>query len=169
MRYIQAVAATLILVVIGAGQTKYGTDVKLDRTKPSAFITFERFGTAVASIQPEAIILLRFRNNSVWNLNVDTVGCKSIMDECELFYSVHKKDGEQAPRSEQPYCHVCTVRSIAPHESVLFSIPAKFLTKELFITVEFNYEWESSSGGSGRLDNLHRAAFFGDDIPVEKK
>jgi hypothetical protein len=169
-RSLRALAILLTLCITCLSQGKYGTDVRLDRTKPSVFITYEGKTTEAASSNPRQTVLLRLRNNSVWSVIVDTVGCRTLNEECGLFYTVHTRGfGVKAPLSERESCHVCAAKRISPQESVLFSIPANHLTKELFISVEFNYEWEKNTGGSGTLDNLHRVSFFGEAVPTEKK
>ncbi len=166
MRFVSIIVLLLVMFVVSNAQPKSSTDVKIDCSKASAYITFESFVERPSSTgAPEKLVLLRLRNNIFWNLIVDTVGCRTIKEECGVFYSVFAKDGNKAPKSELQYCHVCAANAIPSGESVLFSVPARFLTEELFITVNFNYEWEAKTGGSGLLDTLHRVPFFGEMLP----
>jgi hypothetical protein len=54
---------------------------------------------------------------------------------------------------------------IASNDSVLFSIPLKYLKEDLQISVKFNYEWEVSKKGTIVSGPEHRVLFRGIDTP----
>ena len=50
---------------------------------------------------------------------------------------------------------------IASQDSVLFSVPVKYLRNDLQVLVRFNYEWEMTEQGSFDTEPEHRVSFRG--------
>lgn len=150
---------------------------RLIQTKPSAYITFEKFVTREPRFIGESNekILLRLHNNTKWNLTISTLSCKTIEDECMVFYKIDKMFSVKTTdnKSEFPKTnrekHVSAAKQIESGKSLLFTIPKEDLAKGLFILLEFNYEWESGgNGGDNGGYIFHQVPFYSTDLPKEK-
>lgn len=151
--------------------------VRLDLTKPSAYITFEKFGERKPQSQGESNqgVWLRFHNNTKWNLNVNTLGCTKEYGDCIVFHKVQRLPNyeDKIKNSDVPtgyrMAHMASVWTIESGKSLLFSVPKEHLAKGLFILVDFNYDWEQSGNtGGGDLTIVHKASFFSWKLPSEK-
>jgi hypothetical protein len=52
---------------------------------------------------------------------------------------------------------------LAPGGSVLFSVPSEHLTKDLAVSLSFQFQWEGSMD-----ETEHRVYFYGSDVPVKE-
>lgn len=82
-----------------------------------------------------------------------------------------KNDGtgsEQEPKTPPPpvgyrMTDVVKTISLAPGGSVLFSIPAEHLTRDLAVSLSFHFQWEGSVD-----ETEHRVYFYGSDVPAKE-
>lgn len=151
---------------------------RLVQTKPSAYITFVRFVTR----EPRFIgennekVLLRLHNNTKWNLTISTLSRRTTEDECMVFYKIDQMFNLKTTDNKSGFPkinrvkHVSAEKQIGSGKSLLFTVPKEDLAKELYILVEFNYEWEAGgNGGSGNGYIFHEVPFYSTDLPTEKK
>jgi hypothetical protein len=68
---------------------------------------------------------------------------------------------EDCPAPANDWCfHVCSVVSLAPGKSLVFSLPRETLCKNLRVYLVFNYSWEARNGFVGEAPE-HRVYFYG--------
>ncbi len=178
MKFLKVTFLVLIFSLISFSQTNNKSEnFRLVQTKPSAYITFEKFVTREPRFIGESSerILLRFYNNTKWNLTINTLACRTIQEECLVFYEVERRYGDKSEikKSDVPsgyrMAHISSVMTIPSGNSVRFSLPKEHLAEGLYIIVEFSYEWEA--GGNGGNSNgyiFHKAPFYSTDLPKKK-
>lgn len=151
--------------------------IRLIQTKPSAYITFEKFVTREPRFIGESNekVLLRLHNNTKWNLTISTLSCKTIEDECMVFYKIDQMFSIKTTDNKTDFPkinrvkHVSAAKQIESGKSLLFTVPKEDLAEGLYILVEINYEWESGgNGGSGNGYIFHEIPFYSTDLPIEK-
>lgn len=150
---------------------------RLIQNRPSAYITFEQFVVVKPRYlgESENQILLRFHNNSKWNMTVSVNGCRPEQEQCMAFYEVRRlpKYKDKIKESEVPHgywAHVNGNQEIKSGGSFLFTVSKESLAEGLYIVVDFSYEWEAggnSGGGDGWI--IHQATFYSFDLPKDKK
>jgi hypothetical protein len=160
----------LLLSFVGFyGQQQMSTalqkDVRIERNKPSVYITFERIGQ-IKLPDPDdekERIWLRLHNNTRWPLMLDMSAVPSAeYGDAGLFYDNLSSGGEIIFRIQ---CHVCTLNSLGSGKSLLFSIPRTELPKERSIRVKFSYGWEDQNDVAGGREATHYVYFDGSQIP----
>jgi hypothetical protein len=68
---------------------------------------------------------------------------------------------EDCPVPASSWCfHVCSVISLPPGKSLVFSLPRETLCKNLRVYLVFNYSWEARNGFVGEAPE-HRVYFYG--------
>jgi hypothetical protein len=150
--------------------------ILLDTRKPSAFITFERFEKRQTNADGESDkgILLRFHNNSRWNIYLKTYGADNENDQYKVSYEVLRIPGLELENKdlELPIGTRITnnakIRVVKSGKTILFDIPKQHLTKGFSIQVLFSYEWEISGRSGGDYSIMHRASFWSTELPDEK-
>ncbi len=152
-------------------------DFRLIQTRPSAYITFEKFVTREPRFigENKEKILLRFHNNTKWNLKISTLSCKTLEDECFVFYEIKLRNelNFEGNKSDFPrrnrVKHVAATKTINSGKSLLFTVPREDLATGLYILLEFSYEWEASgNGGDGSGYIFHQVPFYSENLPKEK-
>lgn len=167
------VVTSVLILVCGciAQNTATDNEFRLNSKRPSAYITFERFGERAEEWDGKRDgVFLRFHNNTRWDLTLATLGCKSIDEECLVFYEVLRNDTtDPAKKCDVPFGrqrHKSTIKLIPSGKSVLFSVPKDHLLDSRYITIEFGYGWEKfGDTGGGTLEIIHRATFLSSDLP----
>jgi len=150
------------------------SDTYLLNTKcPSVYVSFERFGKRNPLYPGESNegVWLRFHNNTKWNVTIKTLGTKEEYGDFHTFYEIDvvgRKRGK-ADSSEVPIGyrmgHISSVYTLKPGGSFLFSVPREHLATDLFLQIEFSYEWEQNGRGGGGGNIMHQAKFFSSDLP----
>ncbi len=149
---------------------------RLDAKHPSAYISFDKFGTRKPLYYPSESnngVWLRFHNNSVWRLTIRTFGVEKEYGDVGVFYEIKslskESEAENAGTTPIGYRekHVSSAYSMEPGESFVFSVPREHLDEGLYLLVPFSYEWEQdgNSGGGGNI--FHLATFFSSVLPKQ--
>ena len=169
MRSILSITVVLLSFVGFQAQQRMSStfqrDVRLERKKPSVYITFARAGQ-LKSPDPgdeKERVWLRLHNNTRWPLMLDMSAVPSAeYGDAGLFYDELSK-GEVIFSMQ---CHVCTLNSLEPHRSLVFSIPRTDLAKEEgAIRVKFSYSWEDQNDVAGGREVEHHVYFYASQLP----
>jgi len=138
-------------------------DVRIERNKPSVYITFERIGQLKLPDpgDEKERVWLRLHNNTRWPLVLQMSAPPEEYGDAGLFYET-LSGGEVIIRIQ---CHVCTLNSVGSSKSLLFSIPRSELTKERSIRVKFSYGWEDQNDVAGGREATHYVYFDGSQLP----
>lgn len=168
MRSILSITVLLLSFVGFQAQQRMSSafqrDVRIERKRPSVYITFERAGQ-LKSPDPgdeKERVWLRLHNNTRWPLMLDMSAVPSAeYGDAGLFYDELSK-GEVIFRMQ---CHVCTLNSLGPRRSLVFSIPRTDLAKEGAIRVKFSYSWEDQNDVAGGREVEHHVYFNGSQLP----
>ena len=152
---------------------------RLVQNQPSAFITFEKNVVIPPRYlgESENQILLRFHNNSIWNMTVSVNGCRPEQEQCMAFYEVFRLPTyeDKIKESDVPAgygygLHVSSARTVKSSGSFLFNVSKESLAEGLYIRVDFSYEWESTGNSGGRtLEIIHQVSFFSWQLPKVEK
>ncbi|MCY7348219.1 MAG: hypothetical protein LH614_18660 [Pyrinomonadaceae bacterium] len=176
MKFYLTIFALLFFFATCTAQVKDNSEqqksIRSIQTRPSAYITFERFVVVKPRYlsESENQILLRFHNNSVWNITVSVNGCRPEQEQCLAFYEVRRLPSykDKIKESEMPSgygagLHVSSERTVKSGSSFLFTVSKESLAEGLYIGVEFGYDWEANSS------IIHQATFYSSDLPKEEK
>jgi len=146
-------------------------DVRVNVSKPSVYITFEKSAKRKPLHQGESDegIWLRLHNNNIWSINfrVNGVPNKSYGDYT-IPYGVEKLPEWKMLIKEDDVPignlggHVHSVIDLEPGKSFLFSIPKEHLADGLKISVEFKYSWEKDFSYDGPK---HIVYYSSEDLP----
>lgn len=177
--YLTLILGALVVSSLAQSNSKTGNssiEILLNKRKPSAFITFEKFSKRTPEREGESSdgIWLRFHNNTKWKLYLKTLGAKNGKDEHNVSYEVRRIPGLEWQRKESELpigyriTHKATIRAIESGKSILFSIPKENLADGLAVFVGFSYEWELLGNSGGNFSILHEARFWSTDLPSEK-
>jgi hypothetical protein len=132
-------------------------------------------------------VYMRMHNNTVWHISVDTDELYPPKTQIKLRNGVNTS---AAPNDREISLHYrvegwalpweCVevpkvaypdngfANWIASQDSILFSVPAAYLRKDLQVIVRFNYEWEVTKQGYTISDPEHRVSFRGIDLSGTK-
>jgi hypothetical protein len=134
-------------------------------------------------------IRLRMLNNTIWTIAVSSdelyYKTKKIVKlsngkefytmpndkEVSIRYRIEKNalPTKNIKVPEITYADSFFTNWISSDDSILFSVPIKYLKDDLQIFVRFNYEWEVSKNGTILSGPEHRVSFRGIDIPDKLK
>jgi|GEM_PF-1150276 len=166
----------LLLTCFVVGQDKkieQPKNVRIDKGKPSAFITFEKRGKRPPLHYTESNegIWLRFHNNSIWDIKFCVYGVSDReYGDYTIPYKVGKlerwkwlKDDKDVPIGYY-LPHTCNVINITSGKSFSFSILSEALADGLEISVRFYYSWEDSIR---ERNPQHLVYFSSDDLPPD--
>lgn len=151
--------------------------VRLVQSKPSVYLTFEKIITDKPLFQGESNkrILLRFNNNTIWNVYIGTFAVEKEYGDFGVPYEVNVLPNaivSDTKNSIVPsgYKISSSVKTISPGQSFLFSIPEEHLPDNLFITISFTYEWEEGYfAGGGGIEIMHKISFLPSQLPKSKQ
>jgi hypothetical protein len=153
--------------------------VRLDPKRPSAYVTFDHRGkrSPERDGESEDRIWLRFHNNTRWVLALRVLGMKAGSDlqkeerlrEWQVSFDVRPIPGMAVKNTDIPIgyriTHKATLRLLDSGQSLLFSVPAECLDRNLAIFVGFSYDWEMNGDIGGDLSIVHEAPFWSSDLP----
>ena len=168
------VACCFVILVNGKSiaQNKNDLECRIDNTKASAYLTFEKAEKINSSVSGESAerVWLKFHNNSKWNMSVATIGTEKIYGDYQVFYGLKATDEFRGEIPEVPKSHIFITRIIGSCETFVFSFPKKNLIEGLILYLEFSYEWEiggNSGGGSGFIRHLVEFPYY--NLPRDLK
>lgn len=167
--------ASPFLAKQGVGSSSACEKIRLNQSKPSVYLSFEKFGRRLPLYPGEGSegVWLRLHNNSKWKIYVKTFGVSKEYGDVGLFYQVEKLPGMEwkVKESELPsgysVTHHSSVRTIDSGASALFSVPREHLAEGLIVVVNFSYEWEFAGGIGGDLSIFHQAPFWSTELPKQ--
>lgn len=150
------------LAICFCGTTTVSQGQKIDRKRPSVFISFDSFvkKKAAPGYSSEAARLI-LHNNTRWPIyyekNYDPMaGAGSIIHVIEFV------DGK---RDVIGRIDVVSQGKLMPGESLSFLVPRREFPNGSQIYVEFNFSWELNEGETVRREVVHRAYFLTSDLP----
>jgi hypothetical protein len=130
---------------------------RLDITRNSLYIQFERSGLSTEGDKKEHLTWLRFRNNISCTVYLEIIGLyyrlvdgkatNQILDGEELHvnFLLETITGRKAHYKTNNFGVVC----LLPGRSVVFDLPSKYLEKGYRIIVPFGFNWNGSWGMNG--------------------
>lgn len=145
----------------------------LNKSKPSAYISFERYGlrSDVREGEQKERIFLRIHNNSNSTIYLTTDGAEDPEADHRVSYEVRWIAGMENRQSERPLpigtrlSHKKRVQEISGGETFVFSIPRDHLSDGWAIFVSFSYEWELLGKTGGDLSISHELPFWSSNLP----
>ena len=170
-----AIIAIFIFLLTAFGinaQTPADKPSKLDAKRPSVYISFERVGKASPLYEGESDqrIWLRLRNNT--SLNIFTCYFLVAKDygDTGMYFTV---DGPPTSKQTRPLGYGraddCSVLTIKPGESALFSIPREDLQPRQKISVSFHYGWTNNWKEDMFEGTSNEVGFGYDELPFTAK
>ena len=151
------------------------TDVRLQKNKPTVYITFEYAGKRQPLHTDESNkgVWLRLHNNTIWPIRFQGFSVDDsfstpagIEKEAGVLYGIEVvgdyKDGK-APIANRSHTH--SIKSIPSGSSIVFSLPREHLATGLAIYVNYNFEWEVERGRIRSGEPKHRVSFYSYDLP----
>jgi len=192
-KFINVLVCLLVVTPVALSQGATGAnDAKLEKTRPSVYITFECTGTREPRREGETNqgVWLRLHNNLRWQLTVPGFAIPPSFaqtvhgNEAFLYYEVEdtrmrrgrmllrevsEKNNTMASEQDRripppplgyPQTDLVRTISLAAGDSVLFSIPSEHLTRDLAVSLNFQFQWEGSMD-----ETQHRVFFYGSDVP----
>jgi hypothetical protein len=157
------------------GSEEMSCDYLLDATKPSSFITFERYDrrTYVREGESDEGIFLRLHNNTKWNIYLVTNGVDDQNKDHLVSYEVRSIPGLEWKQLEIPLGtrinHMARIQKVKSGGSLLFSVMKEHLSSGLAIFVYFSYEWEFHGDTAGDFSISHQAPFWSTNLPRETR
>lgn len=140
------------------------------KDKPTVYIDYERNGQRkpLGTGESDHGVWLRIHNNTKWGiiLEMNSVPSKEYGDSY-LFYEVLTNEKVIIDAR----CHVCSINTLPPGKSILFSVPLNHLQpweyagKTIGLRIRFNYEWEAHEGKSTALEPRHYVYFYSSILP----
>lgn len=163
MKILVVVFTVLSILVPGFGQRKNmvrtKTDLRLDKEKPSVFVSFDHFGKRepLESGESNEGVWLRLHNNTRTSIFFASFSVPKSLGEVGMFYDIvsasyasnyHDPSVPTSPAKVQdlpvgyPLGHTSSAYLLRPGETVLFSVPREHLPESVGLRINFNYEWE---------------------------
>jgi hypothetical protein len=139
-------------------------DARLRKDKPTVYMEFVRQGhrEPLANRESEKGIWLRLHNNIKSSIVLNMHGVPSPeYGDASLIYDV-LSEGETLIGGS---CHVCSVNSLRSGGSLLFSIPAEYLSKGRAVRVKFSYDWEEPNNVTAGQEPEHYVYFYASQLP----
>lgn len=135
------------------------TDVRIIKSKPSVFISYDHEGNRepLKTAESNHGVWLRLQNNTRTALFFPSFSVPKELGEVGMFYdivSVSHSDNYRDPSLRTPETkaeelpvgytlgHTSSAYLLGPGRSVLFSLPREHLPKGVALRFSFNYEWE---------------------------
>jgi hypothetical protein len=157
----------------GNDELKAGGRVQAD--KPTVYLKYV--------CQDKGKVHVRMYNNTVWHVSVKTdvlyppqtkIRLRNGVEtfaapndrEISLHYQIERwaLPWEDVKVPKIAYPDNGFAEWIASRDSILFTVPVKYLRKDLQVIVVFNYEWEIAREGYTISDPEHRVSFRGIDF-----
>ena len=144
--------------------------IRLDSTRPSAYIEFVKFDKEdpVFADDSEERVWLKLTNNSIWSIYVGifTYGRDN---KKSVFHFVERETDNSAdldvPNGYTRRHWGSADSELKSGKSFLVSIPKNHLAKNLNIRVEFEYEWERELNNTDYRNPTHSIFFSSSQLP----
>ncbi len=151
-------------VIAGHQNAKASSEVRVQKNKPTVYIEFERSGNRKALYEGQSNkgIWLRLHNNTKWSIVLDMHGVPSDdYGDAALIYDVLFDRQVIIPDS----CHICSFNSLESGHSLLFSLPAEYLSTGRAVRIKFSYGWEDANGTADGREPEHHVYFYSSQLP----
>ena len=163
MKYLSLGLLLVSLVAVTPAQRRR-SEARLNKSLPSVYISFVRFGKAgpVKEGESGGRIWLRLHNNTRWSIELKAYGLPDEYGDAGMYYDLMSKD-EMLPESER--FHGGSVIPLASGKSLLFSVPREHLSNDRELRIHFSFDWQDRDDiSSGReIDNI--VSFFASRLP----
>lgn len=144
---------------------------RLDRTKPTVYISFKEFVNgreANAEQNSGEGVRFAFHNNTRWVIYYRAIPKAALPGDVPLIYKIEQQSG--CPDDRYWIGDMIVTDKLNPGKSISFVVPRDHLPEGGKIYVEFNYQWELISGRPIHPQELiHRVYFASMDLPAAKK
>ena len=153
----------MLLVAAPIHGQKRGENVRLSKTHPSVYITFERAAKIGSPSNGELVetVWLRLRNNTRWSIILDMNGIPPEYGDAALFHDV-LLDGKVIAEDR---CHACSFNPLPSGRSLMFTVPRADLREGYSIRVKFSYGWENGNDVAGGREVEHFVYFHNASLP----
>ena len=179
------VACSLIMVASAQRRRTHTVerDVRIRKTRPTVYITFEGFGKvgnsweantlktkeAGKSREEEQYVWLQLHNNTRWVIHFPTIDLFMTLGGVTVkhpHYQVEEQNGTRAPvnQADQGYS-----TSLRPGYSAFFPISKEHLSDGRKIYINFGYQWEYDNVLSPLVEPIHRVEFGSDKLPKDAR
>jgi len=152
------------------GQTKPGAIIKkrptkIDRSKPSIFIDFEKIGTAAGDGKETVSLILT--NNSIWSVYLGAFGSPG---KYGLYHYVERDDDttgfpKDVPRGGGRGHAGSPDLELKAGKTFRFQVPGSHLADNLKIRIDYGYEWEPELYDSPYETPRHSVYFRSSGLP----
>jgi hypothetical protein len=146
--------------------------VRLNKDKPTVYLTYERSGPRAPLTNGESRkgIWLKLHNNTKSRLVLRVGGVPNpSYGDAVVFYEVERTDGSGfTPIGYRS--HVASVIKVKSGNSLLFSLPQEHLAKGLAIRVRYNFDWDLRKSSSLTGNEPYRSVTFASsDLPLARR
>jgi len=90
-------------------------------------------------------------------------GVPKAYGDAGLFYTIESKDDGKVGIDSR--CHVCSVNPIGSGRSVVFSIPADYVSQDTRLRIEYSFAWERDNEMEGGSYSKHSVLFYFSYLP----
>lgn len=161
----------------GRRTTKARPEVRLDKTKPPIFISFESAGVREPLRDGESNqgVWLRLNNNTKWTIIFPAFGVPKLYGDAGMYYEIETTPIDKivgVPSSEAVetpigyrLSHAYSTYYLSPGGSVTFSVPREHLTKHFALRISYSYEWEDRGDVSTGRGPRHFVFFQASSLP----
>ena len=148
---------TLVIVSFCFGQKTRESKFTLNQSYPSVYIKYIKTDERITfDSLKESFAWFRFHNNTKWTIVLKASGGFGNND-ASLFYDILDNDNKI---TEKTYCHICSTNQLLSGNSILFSIPTKYLKNSDSFRIIYSYEWEETPFSSNpEKEPLHYVYF----------
>jgi hypothetical protein len=179
------VACNLIMVASAQRRRTHTVvrDVRIRKTHPTVYITFEGFGKvgnsweantlktkeAGKSREEEQYVWLRLHNNTRWVIHFPTIDLFMTLGGVTVKhprYQVEEQNGTRAPVNQADKGYSTSLR---PGYSAFFPISKEHLSDGRKIYINFGYQWEYDNVLSPLVEPIHRVEFGSDKLPKDAR
>lgn len=160
------------------------SDLRIQRSKPSIFITFDHAGKRepLELGETDSGVWLRLHNNTTATIFLPSFSVPRALGQVGMFYDIvpiaqddsyHDTSIPQQERIRRDVPtgyklgHTSGAYLLQPGRSVIFSVPREHLPEGVALRINFNYEWELA----GKMDFVrigepqHYVSFYSSELP----
>jgi hypothetical protein len=158
------IVCCLVAVAPAQRQQRRDAQALVHRNKPAVFISFLR------TIELEPLrtgygrkqLLFRITNNTRWPIWFDMSGVPTKeYGDAALFYTIEGKDGKV---QDYERCHVCSMNPVGSGRSLVFSIPADYISRDTLLRIAYSFGWDQKNETAGSR-STHSVEFYFNSLP----
>jgi hypothetical protein len=159
---------TVAVFQIHAQRLPTGSKSLLRNNRPAVYLTFLRMSVVKwddPSTDPKNLFF-RITNNSRWPVSLQMSGAaKKEYGDVSLYYAIEDKKTGTIERGSTG-CHVCSVNSLNPGRSLIFSIPLSEASLQTRMRITYSFDWERGSENYGDSDSEHAIIYYFSNLPA---